>query len=177
MAPGIADADLRSLAAEAARHQPHSRQRLGTATRADAPEADDRLLVAVPVTIDDLMREARDGLRRLMPRQAWAAVDLCDALIVDIREDDQRAGGGAIPGARVVGRNALEWRADPRSGYDDPVLTACRGPLVLLCQQGYQSSLAAATLQRLGRRATDVVDGFEGWLAAGLPILDRDGPR
>jgi rhodanese-related sulfurtransferase len=94
------------------------------------------------------------------------------ALIVDIRSERQREAQGLIPGARFVPRNVLEWRADPRCEHRDPVLCAVAGPLILVCAQGYQSSLAAATLQDLGvARATDLVGGFEAWAAAGLPVL------
>lgn len=79
-----------------------------------------------------------------------------------------------VPGARFVPRNVLEWRADPRSPHRDPAVSDFPGTLVLMCAQGYQSSLAAATLQELGHAdATDMAGGFEAWAAAGLPV-ERD---
>ncbi len=91
-------------------------------------------------------------------------------LIVDIRSERQRDEQGLVPGARFVPRNVLEWRADPRCGHCDAAL-AVEGPLVLMCAQGYQSSLAAAVLQDLGvAGATDMIGGFEAWAAAGLPV-------
>lgn len=118
--------------------------------------------------LDDLLRAARARLDRLTPEDALAATRR-GALIVDIRGDDQRREGGLVPGARVVPRNVLEWRADPESAWRDPALAAA-GPLVLMCQQGYQSSLAAAVLLDLGVGATDMIGGFEAWRAAGLPV-------
>jgi rhodanese-related sulfurtransferase len=130
-------------------------------------------------TIDDLLAEARATLRRLEPAQALAATRR-GGLIVDIRSERQRAEQGLVPGARFVPRNVLEWRLDPDCEHRDPTLVAVAGPLVLMCAQGYQSSLAAATLQRLGvSTATDMVGGFEAWRAAGLPIRRapaREGP-
>jgi rhodanese-related sulfurtransferase len=91
---------------------------------------------------------------------------------VDIRSELQRGEGGLVPGARFVPRNVLEWRADPRGAHRDPALCAVAGPLILMCAQGYQSSLAAATLQEIGvPRATDMAGGFEAWEAAGLPVV------
>ncbi len=91
-------------------------------------------------------------------------------LIVDIRSERQRDEQGLVPGARSVPRNVLERRADPRCGHRDPAL-AVDGPLVLMCAQGYQSSLAAAVLQALGRRGGDGHDRrLRGWAAAGRPV-------
>ncbi len=77
-----------------------------------------------------------------------------------------------MPGARRIPRNVLEWRFDPSRDYCDPVLVSVTGALVLMCDEGYQSSLAAATLQRMGiDRATDMIGGFRAWRASGLPLL------
>lgn len=81
-----------------------------------------------------------------------------------------------MPGARVVARNVLEWRADPASAWHDPALAAA-APLVLMCQEGYQSSLAAAVLLDIGVEATDVIGGFEAWRAAGLPVAGAGTTR
>jgi len=92
-------------------------------------------------------------------------------VIVDTRSHEQRAAGGIVPGSIRVHRNVLEWRVDPRSGWYDKRFAVYSGPVIVMCQQGYSSSLAAATLQRLGfDRATDMVGGFEAWAAAGLPV-------
>ncbi len=126
-------------------------------------------------TIEDLLREARGRLDRLSPREARAAARR-GGLIVDIRSEAQRLEQGLVPGAVFVPRNVLEWRADPAGEHHDPRL-AVRGPLVLMCAQGYQSSLAAATLQEIGvLAATDMIGGFEGWVAAGLPVLAPPRP-
>jgi rhodanese-related sulfurtransferase len=122
-------------------------------------------------TVEDLLRGARSRLERLSPEAALAAARR-DGLIVDIRSERQRAEQGLVPGAHFVPRNVLEWRADPACAHRDARLCAVRGALVLMCAQGYQSSLAAATLRELGvAGATDMIGGFEGWLAAGLPVL------
>jgi rhodanese-related sulfurtransferase len=93
------------------------------------------------------------------------------AQLIDIRSDSQRASDGVIPGARFVSRNVLEWRLDPGCPHCDPSLAHAVNPPVLICDEGYQSSLAAATVHRFGPRAvTDVVGGFQAWRAAGLPV-------
>ncbi len=124
-------------------------------------------------TIDDLLAQARERLDRVEPREAAAAVAE-GAVLVDIRTERQREADGAIPGAVCHPRNVLEWRADPASGHSDPAISADLGRrVVLVCDEGYQSSLAAATLRDLGfSRATDLVGGFQAWRAAGLPVVD-----
>ncbi len=122
-------------------------------------------------TIEDLLQAARERLVRLDPSECREAAR-AEGLIVDIRSDRQRARDGRVPGARFVPRNVLEWRFDPSRDYCDPVLTAVSGPLIVMCDEGYQSSLAAATLLQIGvRRATDMIGGFRAWRAAGLPVL------
>ena len=96
-------------------------------------------------------------------------------MIVDIRADAQRAADGVVPGALVVPRNVLEWRADPASPDRDPRIAGATGPVVLMCAEGYATSLAAATLQDLGvAGATDMAGGFVAWRAEGLPV-ERPG--
>lgn len=120
-------------------------------------------------TIDDVLAEARAGLRRLSPPEA-AEAHARGAVLVDIRPAAQRATEGTVPGALVIERNVLEWRLDPTSAHRVPVATDHDVEVVVLCSQGYTSSLAAAALQDLGlHRATDVVGGFEAWRRAGLP--------
>ena len=124
--------------------------------------------------IDRLLEHERRLLRRLTPQEAREAA-AAGGLIVDTRSHEQRMAGGTVPGAVRIHRNVLEWRADPSSGHQDPRIAACTGPLVIMCQQGYSSSLAAATLQRLGiENATDMVGGFDAWTAAGLPVEPVD---
>ena len=123
-----------------------------------------------PSPIDRLVDQERRLLRRLDPHQAEDAVR-AGGVIVDTRSHEQRAAGGIVPGSIRVHRNVLEWRVDPRSGWYDKRFAVYSGPVIVMCQQGYSSSLAAATLQRLGfDRATDMVGGFEAWAAAGLPV-------
>jgi rhodanese-related sulfurtransferase len=125
-----------------------------------------------PKTVEDLLADARRGLRRLEPREAHAAM-AAGAILVDIRSDSQRARDGTVPGARFIPRNVLEWRADPASEWRDPRVADPGRQVILMCDEGYQSSLAAATLQELGQgNATDVVGGFQAWRAARLPIGD-----
>ena len=93
------------------------------------------------------------------------------AVLVDIRSEVERYRDGVIPGARFHPRNVLEWRLDPASGHGDPELCDdLDRRVILVCNEGYQSSLAAATLQDLGfRHATDLAGGFQAWRAAALP--------
>jgi rhodanese-related sulfurtransferase len=121
-------------------------------------------------TVEQLLSEARARLERLGPEQAKRAADE-GALLIDIRSDSQRERDGLMPGARVVPRNELEWLLDPESDYRDPDLARPAEQVVIVCNNGYQSSLVAATLQDMGfGRATDVDGGFRAWRAAGLPV-------
>lgn len=121
---------------------------------------------------DALLERARAGLVRLSPAQAREA-QAGGALLVDTRTAVQRARQGELPGAVVVDRTVLEWRLDPSGEHCIPEALA-RPRVVVVCRQGYSSSLAAALLQQLGIDATDVVGGVEAWIAAGLPL--HDGP-
>lgn len=120
--------------------------------------------------IDEILRKARSHLSRLTAVEAARLLDEGRIVMVDTRPVGQRLADGEIPGAIVIDRNVLEWRLDPASGSRLPI--ARYGlPVVILCNQGYSSSLAAATLRDLGvTRATDVVGGFTAWRAAGLPV-------
>jgi rhodanese-related sulfurtransferase len=121
--------------------------------------------------IDDLLAQARARLARLDPAGAHAA-QRAGALLVDIRPVAQRRSTGIIPGALVIERNVLEWRFDPGSDARLPVADRYDLPVVVYCQEGYTSSLAAAALQDLGlHRATDLAGGIAAWLAAGLPTV------
>jgi rhodanese-related sulfurtransferase len=123
------------------------------------------------MNVDELLADARAGLGRLTPRAALAAVR-AGAVLVDTRPHFQRAADGDVPGAVVIERNHLEWRCDPASAARIPEATDHDVMFVVLCDEGYSSSLAAASLQRLGlHRATDVIGGFRAWRAAGLPVV------
>lgn len=118
--------------------------------------------------IDDVLAAARSRLRRLEAHEVPAALDR-GALLVDIRPAAQRAAEGAVPGALLIERNVLEWRADPTSEARLPQATGDDVEWVILCSEGYTSSLAAAALQDLGlHRATDVVGGYHALAAASL---------
>jgi rhodanese-related sulfurtransferase len=120
--------------------------------------------------IDELLASARSRLERLGAEEAQRALAE-GAVLVDIRSDSQRARDGVIPGARFVPRNELEWRLDPECDYRDPELARPDTQVVIMCNEGYQSSLAAATLKELGiERATDLDGGFQAWKRAGLPV-------
>ena len=117
-------------------------------------------------TIDEVLAHARSRLRRLTPEQAEAA-HAQGAVVVDIRPAAQRAAEGELPIATVVERNVLEWRFDPASDAALPVADHDL-EVIVLCQEGYTSSLAAASLQDLGiHRATDVIGGYAAWRALG----------
>jgi rhodanese-related sulfurtransferase len=123
-----------------------------------------------PRSIDDILAQARSRLERLDPAAAHRA-QLNGAILVDIRPESQRRRFGEVPGALLVERTVLEWRLDPRSDARLPVADRYDRPFVVICQEGYSSSLAAASLQDLGLfRATDLIGGFEAWQAAGLPV-------
>jgi rhodanese-related sulfurtransferase len=122
------------------------------------------------VTVDDLLADARAQLVRLTPAAALAAVST-GAIIVDIRPTEQLDRDGRIPGAHVIARNVLEWRLDPSCEHRDPRLAHRGGQVIVVCDQGYQSSLAAATLLRFGLDATDVIGGVQSWRDRGLPLV------
>ena len=127
-------------------------------------------------TIDELLADARRRLARLDPAQALRAMR-AGAALIDIRSDTQIARDGIIAGALVIPRNVLEWRLDPVSQLRHPRAPQLDDQVILLCDEGCQSSLAAATLQQLGfARATDVEGGFQAWRAAGLPVEQPSPP-
>lgn len=128
-------------------------------------------------TIDQVLADARARLDRLSPQQAQRAVS-AGAVLVDIRPAAQRSAEGEIPGALIVERNVLEWRFDPASAARVPQ-ASYDAHIIVVCSEGYTSSLAAAALHELGvRHATDLDGGFVAWQAAGLPVRsaghDRD---
>jgi rhodanese-related sulfurtransferase len=122
--------------------------------------------MAEPAAIDRLLGRARSRLERVTPADLPAEV-AAGAVVVDIRPVEQRERDGGLPGALVVDRNVLEWRLDPTSPYRLAGMDDADARVILVCDEGYGSSLAAATLQELGlRRATDLVGGYQAWLAA-----------
>jgi rhodanese-related sulfurtransferase len=122
------------------------------------------------MNVDQLLARARARLDRVGPEEARAAMD-DGAVLVDIRPDSQRAEDGVVPGAVFIPRNVLEWRCDPVSPYRDERVSDPGHRLIVMCNEGYQSSLAAVALQELGHeRATDLAGGFQAWRAAGLPV-------
>ena len=124
--------------------------------------------VAPHRTIDQVLADARARLDRVTPARACEEA-AAGALLVDIRPQAQRAAEGEVPGALVVERNVLEWRFDPASSACLPQASYDLR-IIVLCSEGYTSSLAAAALQDLGlRQATDVDGGFRAWQGAGLP--------
>jgi rhodanese-related sulfurtransferase len=123
-----------------------------------------------PVTLDALLEGARASIERLSPAEAWAAAQ-DGALLVDIRSDADREHAGVVPGSLHVPRTVLEWRLAPGSAWASPHVGGIERRVVVICDHGYSSSLAAATLAELGyARAGDVVGGFEAWAASGLPV-------
>ena len=120
--------------------------------------------------VGEIMAQARGRLKRLGPQQAYDAMR-AGALLVDIRPQAQRAAEGELPGALVVERNVLEWRLDPASDARLPDAGDYRRPVIVVCSEGYASSLAAASLQDLGLvNATDLAGGFRAWAGSGLPV-------
>ncbi|MFD5761449.1 rhodanese-like domain-containing protein [Streptomyces mirabilis] len=124
-----------------------------------------------PVGIDTLLERVREGLDRVEAEEAYSAAQAGEALLVDIRYSALRERDGLIPGALVVERNELEWRLDPEGSHRAPEATSHDLRVVVVCNEGYASSLAAVSLHQLGlHRATDLVGGFQAWKAAGLPV-------
>ena len=122
-------------------------------------------------SIDELLAEARGRIARVSPEEAAARI-ADGALLVDTRPAAQRAREGAVPGALIVERNVLEWRFDPLSDARLPEATGYDVEVIVLCSEGYSSSLAADSLRALGlARSSDVIGGFQAWAEAGLPVL------
>ncbi len=121
-------------------------------------------------SIEHVLESARRRLSRVTPEVA-AAETAAGALLVDTRTSEQRTRDGAIPGALIIDRTVLEWRLDPDSPSRIAEATDHNVRVIVICYEGYSSSLAAASLQDLGFvNATDVIGGFQAWKAAGLPV-------
>lgn len=123
-----------------------------------------------PMTADEMLARARQRLHRLEPHEADVATRH-GSVLVDVRTSEQRERDGTVPGAVPIALNVLEWRADPFSSAHDHRLGQTDVPLIVLCAEGFCSSLAAARLTALGRDATDVRGGFAAWRRDGLPVL------
>jgi rhodanese-related sulfurtransferase len=116
-------------------------------------------------SIDEILADARARLERVAPDELAAEI-AAGALVVDTRPIEQRDRDGELPGAVVINRNVLEWRLDPACDTKIPEVTGYDQRIIIVCNEGYSSSLAAATLQDIGlHRATDLIDGYQGWLA------------
>ena len=114
-------------------------------------------------TIDELLEAARSQLERVSADDLDAEME-SGALVVDIRPVEQRQADGDLPGALIIDRNVLEWRLDPSSSHKVPETSYDRR-IILICNEGYQTSLAAVTLRELGLDATDLAGGYQAWLA------------
>jgi rhodanese-related sulfurtransferase len=140
------------------------------------PDAD---LEAGPSAIDRLLAECRRGLDRVRPEDL-AAESAAGALVVDTRPVEQRDRDGELPGAVVIDRNVLEWRLDPTSPDRIPEADDPQRRIIIVCNEGYSSSLVAYTLQRLGLpNATDLEGGFQAWLRPAAPAApggEEPGP-
>jgi rhodanese-related sulfurtransferase len=128
-----------------------------------------------PPSLDAHLAALRATYHRLGPVEVSAAAHQ-GALLVDIRYGALRDRDGTIPGAVIVERNELEWRLDPAGTHRLPEAVSYDLPVVVVCNEGYASTLAAASLHTLGlSRATDLAGGFQAWRAAGLPVTPPDG--
>ncbi|MGN6088328.1 MAG: rhodanese-like domain-containing protein [Actinomycetales bacterium] len=140
-------------------------------TQAQHESQHESVFAGVPAQgVECLLQAARAGVYRPGPQEVLAAM-LRGALVVDTRTETQRAEQGELPGAIVIDRTVLEWRLDPTCPYRIPEAVDHDIEVIVVCSQGYSSSLAAASLRALGLwRATDLAGGFEGYVAAGLPV-------
>lgn len=125
----------------------------------DARQQDD----AAPLSPDDMVEKARQRIRRVTPEQLQSVID-ADGLVIDIRPVQQRLQEGEMDGAIVIERNVLEWRLDPSGQYRIPEITDTDRAVVVVCSEGYASSLAADSIRQLGyRNAADLVGGYLAW--------------
>ena len=125
-------------------------------------------------SIDEVLAEARRHISRLSPHEA-AAAQTAGSVIVDTRDGGDRSAEGEIPGALTVPLSVLPWRLDPRSAMRAPGATGVDQSIILVCNDGFSSSLAGEWLVRIGfRDVSDVVGGFRAWAAAGLPVIGAE---
>jgi rhodanese-related sulfurtransferase len=134
------------------------------------------LVVAARLTIDGLLAQARAKIERLDPLDAYEAVG-AGAQLIDIRCESARHADGIVPGSFHIPRTVLEWRLDPDSPWRNPHIGGLTTRLLILCDHGYSSSLAAANLSEIGfAHAADVIGGYAAWKEAGLPIVAAPEP-
>jgi rhodanese-related sulfurtransferase len=127
--------------------------------------------------LTELLERCRSRIERVVPADVPAAL-AAGAALIDIRTERQRTTGGVVPGSIWYPRNCLEWRCAPGSTHLDPFIAQCAGHVLLMCLHGYQTSLAAATLRDIGvDHAGEVIGGFTGWVAAGMPVEPYDADR
>lgn len=132
--------------------------------------------MSVRRTITEVLEEARRRIRRYSPQEALEAAAL-GAVLIDTRSDADVRREGRIPGSIYHHRNVLEWRCDPAASHADPRVADFERVLIIVCNDGYSSSLAAASLAELGfSRPGDLIGGFRGWKSAGLPVERADEP-
>jgi rhodanese-related sulfurtransferase len=132
------------------------------------------MVMARPAAIDALVEDVRRGVDRVQPADLESEM-VAGALVVDTRPVDQRQRDGELPGALIIDRNVLEWRLDPSCPHHIPEANSTNVRVVIVCNEGYSSSLAAATLRRLGlERATDLVGGFQAWRQFCGPARDTE---
>ena len=128
------------------------------------------------MTLDDLLSRASESIDRLPPAEAYKEART-GSLIVDIRSELSRERDGIVPGSVHIPRTVLEWRVAPDSAWRNPAIAGPDQRLILICDHGCSSVLAAATLTELGfARAADVIGGFEAWRDAGLPVTSAPPP-
>lgn len=138
------------------------------AVTADPAHGNDRS--AATSAVERHLELARTGLDRVTAEQAFAECEH-GALLIDTRTFEQRRVQGDVPGALCIDRTVLEWRLDPTGPWCEPEVEGPETRIIVMCRQGYSSSLAAASLQAVGLgRATDIIGGFEAWRDAGLPV-------
>jgi len=160
-----------------------ARPPLSSVGRADAatvagPSRSPRQLTIPPVPTPDplarLLAAARERIDRYEPAEVPPAL-AAGGVLIDLRTDQQRRCGGVVRGSIWYPRNCLEWRCAPDTEHLDPAVGRADGLVILICLEGYATSLAAATLRDLGvARAGDVVGGFRAWQRAGLPVEPWD---
>jgi rhodanese-related sulfurtransferase len=128
-------------------------------------------------TLDELLEEARASIERLEPPAALKALDR-GALLIDIRSSLDRERDGVVPGSLYIPRTVLEWRLDPDGEWRNPRIGSLDQQIIIICDHGFSSILAAGTLAELGfKRSGDVIGGFAAWRAAGLPTAQATPAR
>ncbi|MCY3851133.1 MAG: rhodanese-like domain-containing protein [Acidimicrobiaceae bacterium] len=116
-------------------------------------------------SIQQRLADARRDLNRVKPAELSEILD-AGAILIDIRPDSFHREEGVHPQALIIERNVLEWRLDPNSEARIGDIEADT-PIIIMCNEGYASSLAAADLQKMGFTAvTDLVGGYRAWRAA-----------